>query len=176
MRKKMTCIYFSCHKECHTTHDYSLVFPHKKKQNFERISVMLATSNHVKRKKDERNPLNLALIAEVVESSPVIDVDEIVARNNITDLCTLEILHDIAISKNMKMDSFAPKVQFSQEFQLHNQVVPCTTSTWDDSDDDFVENDEFCIVNANNLDDETEIEFFYLVLRVSFMIHHLKKR
>jgi hypothetical protein len=66
---------------------------------------------------------------EIEESPPVVDVDEIVARNNITDLCTLEILHDIAISKNMKMNSFAYKVQFSQEFQLHNQVVPCTTST-----------------------------------------------
>jgi hypothetical protein len=43
---------------------------------------------------------------------------------------------------------------------LHNQVVPCTTSTWDDSDDDFVENNEFCVVNANNLDDEAEIESF----------------
>jgi hypothetical protein len=42
---------------------------------------MLATSNHVKRKKDERNPLNLALIAEVEESLSVIFVDEIVARN-----------------------------------------------------------------------------------------------
>jgi hypothetical protein len=31
-------------------------------------------------------------------------------RNNITDLCTLEILYDIVISKNMKMDSFASKV------------------------------------------------------------------
>jgi hypothetical protein len=36
---------------------------------------------------------------EVEESSPVVDVDEIVARNNITDLSTLEILHDIVISK-----------------------------------------------------------------------------
>jgi hypothetical protein len=70
---------------------------------------MLATSNHVERKKDEKNSLNLVLIAKVEESLSVIDVDEIVARNNITDLCTLEILHDIAISKNMKMDSFAPK-------------------------------------------------------------------
>jgi hypothetical protein len=87
-----------------------MIFPHKKKQNFERIGAMLATSNHVKRKKDERNPLNLALIAEVKESSLMVDVDEIVARNNITDLCTLEILHDITISKNMKMDSFASKV------------------------------------------------------------------
>jgi hypothetical protein len=87
-----------------------LVFPHKKKQNFERIGAMLATSNHIKRKKDERNPLNLTLIAKVDESSPVVDVDEIVARNNINDLCTLEILHDIAISNNMKMDSFSPKV------------------------------------------------------------------
>jgi hypothetical protein len=93
-----------------------LVFPHKKKQNFERIGAMLATSNHVERKKDERNPLNLALIAEVEESSPVVDVDEIVVRNNIIDLCTLEILHNIVIFKNMKMNSFAPKVQFSQEF------------------------------------------------------------
>jgi hypothetical protein len=83
----------------------------------------------LREKKDERNPLNLALIAEVEESSPVVDVDEIVVRNNITDLCTLEILHDIAISKNMKMNSFAPKIQISQEFQLHNQVVPCTTSS-----------------------------------------------
>jgi hypothetical protein len=94
----MTYICFSCHKECHTTHDCSFVFSNKKKQNFERISAMLATSNHVKRKKDERNPVNLALIAEVEESSSVVDVDEIVARNNITDLCTLEILHDIVIS------------------------------------------------------------------------------
>jgi hypothetical protein len=54
--------------------------------------------------------LNFALIAKVEESSPVVDVDEIVARNNITNLCTLEILHDIVISKNMKIDSFAPKV------------------------------------------------------------------
>jgi mRNA-degrading endonuclease YafQ of YafQ-DinJ toxin-antitoxin module len=114
--KRMNCICFSCHKECHTTYDCSLVFSHKKKQNFERIGAMLATSNHVKRKNDEKNLLNLALIAEVEESSPVVDVDEIVARNNITDLCTLEILHDIVISKNMKMDSFAPKVQFSHEF------------------------------------------------------------
>jgi hypothetical protein len=90
---------------------------------------MLASSNHAKRKKDERNSLNLALIAQVEESSSVVDVDEIIARNNITDLCTLEILHDIAISKNMKMNSYAPKVQNSQEFQLHNQVVPYTTST-----------------------------------------------
>jgi hypothetical protein len=160
--KGITCICFSCHKEGHTTHDCSLVFPHKKKQNFEKIGAMLATNNHVKRKKDERNPHNLALIAEVEKSSPVIDVDKIVTRNNITDLCTLEILHDIVISKNMKMNSFAPKVQFSQEFQLHNQVVPYTTSTLDDSDDDLVENDEFCVVNANNLDDEAEIESFFI--------------
>jgi hypothetical protein len=112
----MKCICFSCHKEGHTTHDCSLVFSHKKKQNFERIGVMLATSNHVKRKNDERNPLNIALIAKVEESSSVMDVDEIVARNNITDLCTLDILHDIVISKNINMNSFAPKVQFSQEF------------------------------------------------------------
>jgi gag-polypeptide of LTR copia-type len=158
--KWMMCIYFSCHKEGHTTHDCSLVFPHKKKRNFERIGVVLATSNHVERKNDERNSLNLTLIAEVDESSPMMDVDEIVARNNITDLCTLEILHDIAISKNMKMDSFVPKVQFSQEFYLHNQVIPCTTSTWDDSDDDFIENDEFCVENANNFDDEAVIESF----------------
>jgi hypothetical protein len=88
----------------------SLVFPHKKKQNFKRIGVILATSNYVKRKKDERNPLNLAIIAEVDESSPVVDVYEIIVRNNITDLCTLEILHDIVISKNIKMDSFASKI------------------------------------------------------------------
>jgi hypothetical protein len=108
--KGLTCIYFSWYSEGHTTHDYSLVFSHKKKQNFERIGAILAASNHIERKKDERNSLNLALIAKVEKSSLVIDVDEIVERNNITDLCTLEILHDITISKNMKMDSFAPKV------------------------------------------------------------------
>jgi hypothetical protein len=112
---------------------------------------MLATSNHVKRKKDERNPLNLAIIAQVEESSSVVDVDEIIAKNNITDLCTLKILHDIAISKNMKMNSYAPKVQTSQEFQFHNLVVPCTTSTWDDSDDDYVENDDFFVEMQINL-------------------------
>jgi hypothetical protein len=47
---------------------------------------MLATSNHVERKKDDKNSLNFALIAEVEEISSVVDVDEIVARNNITDL------------------------------------------------------------------------------------------
>jgi hypothetical protein len=161
--KGMTCIYFSCHKEGHRTHNCSLVFPHKKKRNFERIGAMLDTSNHVERKNDERNLLNLILIAKVDESSSVMDVDEIIARNNIADLCTLEILHDIVISKNMKMDSFAPNVQFSQEFQLHNQVVHCTTSTWDNNDDDFLENDEFCVENANKLDNEAEIKYFYLV-------------
>jgi hypothetical protein len=161
----MTCICFSCHKEGHTTHDCSLVFPHKKKQNFERIGAMLATSNHVERKKDERNLLNLALITEIEESSPVIDIDEIVLGNNIIDLYKLEILHDIVISKNMKMDSFAPKVQFSQKFQLRNQVVLCTTFTWDNSDDVFVENDEFCVENINNLDDEAEIESFLSSLK-----------
>jgi hypothetical protein len=50
-KKRMMCICFSCHKEGHTTHDCSLVFPHKKKQNFERIGAILAISNHVKRKK-----------------------------------------------------------------------------------------------------------------------------
>jgi hypothetical protein len=36
----------------------------------------------------------------------------------------------------------------------------CTTSTWDDNDDDLVENDEFCVENANNLNDDAEIESF----------------
>jgi hypothetical protein len=45
---------------------------------------------------------------------------------------------------------------------LHNQVVLCTTSTWDDSDDDFVENDEFCVENANNFDDGAEIKSFFI--------------
>jgi hypothetical protein len=108
--KRKACIYFSCHKKYHTTHNYSLVFPHKKNQNFKRVSAMLAASNHVERKNDERNSLNLALIAKVEENSPVVDVDEIVERNNIIDLCTLKILHDIAISKNMKMNSFVAKL------------------------------------------------------------------
>jgi hypothetical protein len=104
----------------------------------------------------------------------MVDVDEIVARNNITDLCILEILHDIAISMNVKMDSFAPKIQFSQEFQLHNQVVPYITSTWDDSDDAFVEIDEFCVENTNNLDDEAEIESFLSSLESH--IHYLSSQ
>jgi hypothetical protein len=77
---------------------------------------MLAASNRFERKKDEINPLNLTLIAKVDESSLVIYVDKIIVKNNITDLCTLEILYDIVISKNMKMDSLTPKVLFSQEF------------------------------------------------------------
>jgi hypothetical protein len=158
--KEITYICFSCYNECHTTHDCSLIFPYKKKQNFERISVMLAASNRVERKKDEKNSLNLAFITDLNESSHMIDVDEIIIRNNITDLCTLKILHDIVISKNMKIDSFAPKVQCSQEFQLHNQVVSCTTSIWDDSDDDLIENDKFCVENTNNLNDEAEIKIF----------------
>jgi hypothetical protein len=74
----MTCIYYSYHKEDHTTHDFSLVFPHKKKQNFQRIHALLAAINRVERKNDERNPLKLALIAKVEENSPVIDVDDII--------------------------------------------------------------------------------------------------
>jgi hypothetical protein len=38
---------------------------------------MLASINHIERKNDEKNPLNLALIAKVEESSPVVDVNEI---------------------------------------------------------------------------------------------------
>jgi hypothetical protein len=77
----MVCICFSCHKEYHTAHDCSLIFSTKKKRNFKRIGVILAISNHVERKNDERNSLNLALIAEVEKNSPMVDVDEIVARN-----------------------------------------------------------------------------------------------
>jgi hypothetical protein len=46
----------------------------------------------------------------------------------------------------------------------------------DNSDDYFVENDEFCVENVNNFDDEAAIEFFYLVWRVLLMIYLLKKR
>jgi hypothetical protein len=132
---------------------------------------MLGTSNHIKRKKDERNSLNFTLITKVEESSSVVDVDKIVVRNNTTDLCTLEILHDIVVFKNMKIDSFASKIQFSEEFQLHNQVVHCTISTWDDSDDDLIENDEFYIENTNNLDDEAEINF--ILSSLESLIHDL---
>jgi hypothetical protein len=43
---------------------------------------------------------------------------------------------------------------------LHNQVVLCITFTWDDSDDDFIKNDEFYVENINNFDNEAEIESF----------------
>jgi hypothetical protein len=43
---------------------------------------------------------------------------------------------------------------------LHNQIVHCTTSTWNDSDDDFVENDEFCVENVHYFDDKAVIESF----------------
>jgi hypothetical protein len=42
--------------------------------------------------------------------------------------------------------------------------VHCTTSTWDDSGDDFIENDEICVVNVNNLDNRAEIESFLSTL------------
>jgi hypothetical protein len=58
---------------------------------------MLAINNHVERKNDEKNSFNLVIIGEVEEGSAMVDVDEIVVRNNITDLCTLEILYDIVI-------------------------------------------------------------------------------
>jgi mRNA-degrading endonuclease YafQ of YafQ-DinJ toxin-antitoxin module len=35
----MTCICFSCHKECHTTRDCSLVFPNKKKQTLRELML-----------------------------------------------------------------------------------------------------------------------------------------
>jgi hypothetical protein len=43
---------------------------------------------------------------------------------------------------------------------LHDQVVPYTISIWDDSDDDLIENNEFYVKNANNLNNEAEIESF----------------
>jgi hypothetical protein len=43
---------------------------------------------------------------------------------------------------------------------LNNQVVHCTISTWDDSDDDLIENDELCVENANDLNDEAETKTF----------------
>jgi hypothetical protein len=77
---------------------------------------MLAASNCVERKKEEINPLNLALIVEVNESSTIIDVDEIIISKNITDLCTLKIYMILLYQKNMKMDSFVSNVQSSQKF------------------------------------------------------------
>jgi hypothetical protein len=59
------------------------------------------------------------------------------------------------------------RYNFFQEFQLHNQVVPCTTSIWDDSDDDFIDNDEFCVEIANKFDDEAKIESFLSSLESS---------
>ena len=52
---------------------------------------------------------------------------------------------------------------------MYNQVVPCTTSTWDDSVDDYVENDDFFVENANNFDDEDVIESF--VSSLESLIH-----
>jgi hypothetical protein len=49
----------------------------------------------LRKKNMKKNSLNFALIAKVEESSSAMDVDEIVERNNIIDLCTLKILHDI---------------------------------------------------------------------------------
>jgi hypothetical protein len=37
----------------------------------------------------------------------MVNVDEIIAKKKITELCTLEILHDITQSENMKIDSSA---------------------------------------------------------------------
>jgi hypothetical protein len=78
----------------------------------------------------------------------------------------IEDLHDIAISKNMKINSFVPKVQSSQEFQLHNLVVPCTTSTWDDSNNDLVENDELCVMRHYDISfssDRIEIQMLWMM-------------
>jgi hypothetical protein len=105
----------------------------RRNETLRKISTILAASTRVERKNDERNRLNLALIAKVEERLLVGDVDVITVRNNITDLCTLKILHDIAKSKNMKINLFAPKVHSFQESQLQ-VVVPPTTSTWDDSE------------------------------------------
>jgi hypothetical protein len=55
----ITHVYFSCHKEGHTTRNCSLVFSYKKKQNFKKIDAILAVSNRAKRKKKEEiNYLN----------------------------------------------------------------------------------------------------------------------
>jgi hypothetical protein len=76
----MAHVCFTYHKEGHTIHDCSLVLPHKK------IYAMLAVSNRIERKSKERNLLNLSLIAEIKESSIIVDVDKIIASQNIIDL------------------------------------------------------------------------------------------
>jgi hypothetical protein len=59
----------------------------------------ISIQERVERKK---NPLNLALITEIEESSTIVDVVEIIASQNINDLCKLEIPHDIIIFKNIR--------------------------------------------------------------------------
>jgi predicted RNase H-like nuclease (RuvC/YqgF family) len=58
---------------------------------------------------------------------------------------------------------------------LHNQVVSCTTSTWDDSDDDYVENGNFFVENANHFDDEDVIESFVSSLEILIHDSYSKK-
>jgi hypothetical protein len=78
--RKVWCTYvFHAIRKGHTTHNYFLILPHKNKRNFEKIDDMLAASNCVERKKEDRNPLDLALIAKVKESSTMMDVDEIIS-------------------------------------------------------------------------------------------------
>jgi hypothetical protein len=72
--------------------------------------LVASNFNSNKSRKEERNSLNLVLIAEVEIGSTVMDVDEIIAGKNITNLCTLEILYSMVLSKNIKMDSFAPNI------------------------------------------------------------------
>jgi Trp operon repressor len=112
--KGKACIYFSCHKEGHTTHNCSLVFPHKKKQNFERIGAMLAKSNCFKRKKDEINPLNLDLIAEVEKNSSVVYVDEIVEymfHDSFSQREIIERLKNKILEFELNIQSYESKLQ-----------------------------------------------------------------
>jgi hypothetical protein len=54
--------------------------------------------------RDEQD-LNLALMARVEEGPSIIDIDVIIASKNISDSKTIELLRNIAISKNKEFKS-----------------------------------------------------------------------
>jgi hypothetical protein len=51
------------------------------------------------------NVLNLDFMARVKEGSSTIDIDEIIASKNILDSKTIELLKNIAMSKNNELES-----------------------------------------------------------------------
>lgn len=135
--KRVMC--FACHREGHTIQTCFKLFPHmkssdgdgqqdrkprqkydgyKNKKKAQAMKALLSDESEVEESDTEsenEQEINLALMAILDESppQPSIDVNSIISSKNITDQTTINILLDIARSKNIKLDENESKASTS---------------------------------------------------------------